>query len=1007
HVVYSNGCNTSAIHDYNVTIAEDFVFAEQSAAVAFISSSTFSYAGSLYNYGLRFYDEIADHSYALGIGDMIKAANDTLDGVTDDFTELTLEHTTLLGDPSLRLNSHAQPDYAIESPYVYFDPPFLSTAIDSFTINIVVTNLGRAIDTSYFVEVVRHKPDGSTDVKLDRFHAAYWRDTVSIKFFTDPISGVGINAFDIHIDNTSEIAEPDELNNILSTTAYIISNDAIPIYPYEFAIVNHVPAYVAASTADVFASEKQFVLQMDTTMNFNSPLKKSTLVIESGGVIKWYEPPVVWLDSTVYYWRISLDTLYDNELLWRTTSFLYKTGVETGWNQSHYFQYLEDQYANIILQPNRKFEFVTEEKSVDVATGIYPTTDWSEVTSYINGELMAVGSCAYAGFLCYVFDPATGEPWTVSEIGTTDMGPYGDVHCGSLPFRRFIQFNTDNLTNRTSMYNFMMDVIPDSAYFICYTNNYAEFYEWLDDTTALGGESLFDAFTSYGATDILSLATYDAERSYIFGAKKGNPATKYELISDEFGNKIEASFSVSGFWNAGNVYTTNVGPAKSWDKVKWRFSTFDALPTDTNSITVIGITPDGTEYIFADNLLSGDTTIAGLDAAAYPYLKIKVNTTDDSLRTPAQIDYLRVIYAPVPEAALNPNYQFSISGDSVNQGETISLHVAVTNVSELDMDSLLIDYHIIDKSNIEHTIPHVRQDSLLSDETMISSVQFNTLQYPAGLNILSIEVNPDNDQPEQYHFNNLGYISLYVAPDISDPLMDVTFDGIHILDGDLVSANPNITIELKDENAFLAINDTSYLQVELKYPDNSKRIMPYDGTTMRFYAADTGNLDETNTARVELTPGLLADGIYELILHGEDASGNESGNSIDYTISFEVINKPMISNVFNYPNPFTTQTRFVFTLTGSEVPEYFKIQVMTISGKVIREIMRNELGNLHIGTNITEFVWDGTDMYGDAVANGLYLYRVVTKLNGRNLEKYDTATDQYFNNGWGKMYLAR
>lgn len=79
-------------------------------------------------------------------------------------------------------------------------------------------------------------------------------------------------------------------------------------------------------------------------------------------------------------------------------------------------------------------------------------------------------------------------------------------------------------------------------------------------------------------------------------------------------------------------------------------------------------------------------------------------------------------------------------------------------------------------------------------------------------------------------------------------------------------------------------------------------------------------------------------------LSGKDVSGNRAG-AIDYRITFEVINKAMISNVMNYPNPFTSQTKFVFTLTGSEVPDYFKIQIMTVSGKVIREIMRDELGS--------------------------------------------------------------
>ena len=118
----------------------------------------------------------------------------------------------------------------------------------------------------------------------------------------------------------------------------------------------------------------------------------------------------------------------------------------------------------------------------------------------------------------------------------------------------------------------------------------------------------------------------------------------------------------------------------------------------------------------------------------------------------------------------------------------------------------------------------------------------------------------------------------------------------------------------------------------------------------------------------------------------------------------------MISNLLNYPNPFTTSTAFVFYITGSEVPQNMRIQILTITGKVVREITKDELGPLHVGRNITEYKWDGTDTYGAKLANGVYLYRVLTNLNGKSLDKYKAEgdkTDKYFNKGYGKMVLIR
>ncbi|HRH36919.1 MAG TPA: hypothetical protein PK760_01155, partial [Flavobacteriales bacterium] len=92
---------------------------------------------------------------------------------------------------------------------------------------------------------------------------------------------------------------------------------------------------------------------------------------------------------------------------------------------------------------------------------------------------------------------------------------------------------------------------------------------------------------------------------------------------------------------------------------------------------------------------------------------------------------------------------------------------------------------------------------------------------------------------------------------------------------------------------------------------------------------------------------------------------------------------------------------------GSELPTYMKIQILTITGKVIREIKMHELGQLRVGRNITDYAWDGTDEFGDRLARGVYLYRVIAQMNGEDIEMRETGASQYFTKGFGKMYLMR
>ncbi|HXH19696.1 MAG TPA: FlgD immunoglobulin-like domain containing protein, partial [Chitinophagales bacterium] len=313
-----------------------------------------------------------------------------------------------------------------------------------------------------------------------------------------------------------------------------------------------------------------------------------------------------------------------------------------------------------------------------------------------------------------------------------------------------------------------------------------------------------------------------------------------------------------------------------------------------------------------------------------------------------------------------------------------------------------------------------RYDSLRASRIMNLDWMFNTDCNCLGdINTLIVEINPippnstgtSFDQPEQFHFNNIGVLTFRMDKDRVNPLLDVTFDGVHIMDGDIVSARPEILIRLKDENKFLLLNDTSLISVSIIDPNEEEIKLHYDGITMQFFPAGSGS---NNTAEVRVNKEFEIDGIYTLQVKAKDRSRNISGtygipqDAIDYRISFEVIRQARITNVLNYPNPFTSSTRFVFTLTGIQPPDFFKIQIMTVSGKVVRELTQADLGPIHVGKNITEYAWDGTDEFGDPLANGLYLYRVVATIGGEAIEKWENGdVDKFFKNGFGKMYLAR
>lgn len=119
--MYGNGCNTASIHGESYTLGQRYIFAENKAAIGFIAASNYSFASSLHVFATMFYRELSAINYHESIGTILKETCDTLWPTFNIFDQLSIEHTTLQGDPALKLNNHEQPDYAIEEQYVFLN----------------------------------------------------------------------------------------------------------------------------------------------------------------------------------------------------------------------------------------------------------------------------------------------------------------------------------------------------------------------------------------------------------------------------------------------------------------------------------------------------------------------------------------------------------------------------------------------------------------------------------------------------------------------------------------------------------------------------------------------------------------------------------------------------------------------------------------------------------------------------------------------------------------------
>ena len=1025
------GCNAGNLFNFNSirfltkeTLSEKFVLAQQKGAIAFIASTHFGIVHYLDIYNSRDYNAIANTYYGRTLGEQMKETITQVFNLTtqlDYYARFQCEQTSLHGDPAIKINAFAKPDYVIEEPLVAFSPTFISIAETQFNLKAKMFNIGKAVDKDIVVEVKRTYPNLVTEVVYrDTIPGIRFADSIDVNIPIIPTRDKGLNKITVTIDAGNSVDELYETNNTVTKDFFIYEDEARPIYPYNFAIINKQNIKLVASTANPLSPLKQYNMEMDTTELFNSPFKISKSVTSIGGVLE-FTPGITFTDSTVYYWRIAPQPASGSPS-WNTSSFTYLANHDVGYNQSHFFQHLKSTHDNILLKNDRRWVFDSVNQNIFIRNAIFPTasTQADDFTISVNDSDYIAAGCNSNTIIFSVFNPRTLKAMK-NDYSNGTTGLYGSLRlvCGAKREYSFEYFYTDTSWRRKAM-NFLNNIVPDGWYVVARGNvaptdpvPAAYIDTWKNDTLLYGsGNSLYHLLYNQGFND---LDTFNRPRTFIFMYKKNEPMIFSARSRFTQGNydKITMDVDLRTSDTAGLITSPAFGPAKQWKTLKWRGTTLpDVVVKDSVSVALIGVGYDGAETVLIPALSTDqqDYDISAIDPVTYPYLKLQMLSIDTQNLTPYQLRYWRLTYVPVPEGAIAPNILFT-SKDTLDIGEPLDFKVAFKNVSEALFDSLKIKMIVTDKNNVPNIIPIPKRRPLPVNDTIqiTAKVQTQTL---VGNNTVFVEANPDNDQPEQYHFNNFLFKNLYVRPDSLNPLLDVTFDNIHILNRDIVASKPHIVASLKDEAKWMILDDTTLLTVNVKFPNGSIRRYYFSNDTLQFTPAGQAP-NPNNTATIDFLPYFTQDGEYELIITGRDKSDNAAGN-IEYRVVFKVINKPMISNMLNYPNPFTTSTAFVFTITGSEVPQNIRIQILTITGKVVREITKDELGPLHIGRNITEFKWDGTDMYGQKLANGIYLYRVITNHKGKSLEKYrsddpdnEDNTDKYFNNGYGKMYLMR
>ncbi|GAB3910263.1 hypothetical protein GCM10028803_49790 [Larkinella knui] len=268
-------------------------------------------------------------------------------------------------------------------------------------------------------------------------------------------------------------------------------------------------------------------------------------------------------------------------------------------------------------------------------------------------------------------------------------------------------------------------------------------------------------------------------------------------------------------------------------------------------------------------------------------------------------------------------------------------------------------------------------------DTLFYTFKPDSLPNAATTNQYEIRVDPDNQIDELDENNNVLVFGLkaettgysVMLPDSGqrfpadrfNPLLEVTFDGVQLKNEALVAANPLIRVVLQDEDPYRIRQDTVGIEVFLKKPCAN---CDFGRVTLSGPAVSWKPAGPDNRFVLDYQPRNLTDGLYTLQVFATDVSGNRAGPG-PYEIQFRVQNSDSLSVVQATPNPVSAQTRFRFTVSGTESPGEGQILIRNLNGQLVRTLHQP----VRVGENL--FLWDGSDQGGVQLPNGLYLFRLL------------------------------
>ena len=212
-----------------------------------------------------------------------------------------------------------------------------------------------------------------------------------------------------------------------------------------------------------------------------------------------------------------------------------------------------------------------------------------------------------------------------------------------------------------------------------------------------------------------------------------------------------------------------------------------------------------------------------------------------------------------------------------------------------------------------------------------------------------------------------------LVTDDQGPVMDVFMNDESFISGGITNENPVLILNLKDDFGINVTGNAIGQDITAVIDGNYQNIY----TLNEFYEAAK---DDYSKGKVQFPLTKLSKGSHYIIAKAWDIAGNSTEKRVDFVVADIGDNK--LRHVYNYPNPFSTNTFFQFEhdLVNTELETV--IDIYTITGKLIKSIIQTKYSS---GFRVNDISWNGRDDFDSSLARGIYLYKI--KVHSKELNQ--------------------